>query len=58
VIGDKWTGKYKEDLSLPFPQYDYKSIIPIFAVGTNRAYLPKWRIRILAAGDWPGPFVY
>jgi hypothetical protein len=54
----RWLGKWRENLSLPFPQYREQSVIPIFAVGTNRAYLPKWRIRILGSNEaFPSPFV-
>lgn len=53
-----WTGGYRENKSDPLPQYDDKSIIPIFNVGKSENYLPKWRIRILNAGEqWPSPFV-
>lgn len=54
----RWTGKYRENKSDPFPQYNGKAIIPIFAVGKTENYLPKWRIRVLAKGEvWPSPFV-
>ncbi len=55
--GSQWTGKYRENKSDPFPQYINNSIIPIFAVGNNKNYLPKWRIRILQPNEHPNPFV-
>ncbi len=53
-----WSGTYRENKSDPLPQYDSKSIVPIFNVGKSENYLPKWRIRILNPGEpWPSPFV-
>jgi hypothetical protein len=59
IVNNRWTGGYRENISRPFPQYNEKSILPIFGVGMNVNYLPKWRIRILNAGEpFPSPFVY
>lgn len=53
----QWTGLYRENKADPFPHYRNRSIIPVWAVETNRNYLPKWRMRILAPGERPSPWV-
>lgn len=53
----QWTGYYRENKADPFPQYRNRSIIPVWAVGTDKNYLAKWRIRILEPGERPSPFV-
>lgn len=46
-----WTGKWTEIFSNPFSQYREKAIVPIMTVGTNVAYIPKWRVKVLLNGE-------
>jgi len=55
--GGQWTGKYREDIADPFPQYAGQSILPVFGLGSV-AYIPKWRVYNLPLGSiFPSPFV-
>lgn len=52
-----WSGKWEEWHAIEFSQYDGYAIVPILTNGVSIAYIPKWRVKVLAPGECaPSPF--